>query len=110
MLECIERIDDFTQVGRETFLDEAVIQDAVKHNLAVMGEAAKRVNDEYRQAHPNIPWRGMAAMRDVLIHNYEQVDLEQVWQVVERDLPPLRAIIVAILPPLDQLEAELAGE
>jgi uncharacterized protein with HEPN domain len=45
-----------------------------------------------------------------LIHQYEGVDLERVWVIVERDLPPLRAAIAALLPPLDELEQELAGE
>ena len=52
----------------------------------------------------------MAATRDVLIHDYPGVSLQQVWQIVEHDLPSLKAAILALLPPLDQLEAELAGD
>ena len=64
----------------------------------------------YRTAHPEVPWRSMAATRDVLIHDYPGVSLQQVWQIIEQDLPPLKTAIVTLLPPLDQLEAELAGD
>jgi uncharacterized protein with HEPN domain len=80
------------------------------YNLEVMGEAAKRVGEEYRSAHPEIPWRSMTALRDVLIHEYEGVDIRQVWNVIENHLPALKAALIALLPPLDQLESELAGD
>ncbi|HOM18458.1 MAG TPA: DUF86 domain-containing protein [Thermoguttaceae bacterium] len=59
---------------------------------------------------PSIPWRTMAGLRDVLIHQYEGVDLERVWKIVEAELPGLRQAIAALLPPLEQLEQELAEE
>jgi uncharacterized protein with HEPN domain len=52
----------------------------------------------------------LAGLRDVLIHQYESVELERVWAIVEGELPGLREAIAALLPPLDQLERELAGE
>jgi uncharacterized protein with HEPN domain len=75
-----------------------------------MGEAAKRIPDEYKASLPTIPWRGLAGLRDVLIHQYEGVSLDEVWRIVEHDLPGLRESIRKILPPLDQLEKEIAGE
>ncbi len=59
---------------------------------------------------PHIPWKLMAGFRDVLIHDYEGVDLNRVWEIATRDLPPVKAAIARMLPPLDQLERELAGE
>ena len=79
-------------------------------NFEVIGEAAKRIPDAVREANPDIPWRGMAAMRDVLIHQYEGVSLIQVWQVVEDELPSLKAALGSILPSLDQLEKEIAED
>jgi uncharacterized protein with HEPN domain len=92
------------------FFAEPLIQDAVIRNFQVVGEAAKRVPEEYRMANPQIPWRGLAAFRDVLVHQYEGVDLAQVWQVIETELPKVKAGIAGILPPFDQLEREIAGE
>jgi uncharacterized protein with HEPN domain len=110
ILECIDKIERFTADGRERFFQEAMVQDAVLRNLEVIGEAAKRLDDAYRAAHPGVPWRALAGLRDVLIHQYEGVDLEKVWAIVEKELPPLRGAIAAMLPPLDQLERELTGE
>ncbi|MER3456321.1 MAG: DUF86 domain-containing protein [candidate division GAL15 bacterium] len=110
ILECIQKIERFTAGGRERFLADELVQDAVLRNFEVIGEAAKRLDDAYRAAHPEIPWRSLAGLRDVLIHQYEGVDLERVWAIVEGDLPGLKRAVAALLPPLDQLERELAGE
>jgi uncharacterized protein with HEPN domain len=110
ILECIQKVERFTNEGRSRFFQDAMVQDAVLRNFEVIGEAAKRLDDAYRAAHPQIPWRALARLRDVLIHQYESVDLERVWAIVEGELPGLREAIAALLPPLDQLERELAGE
>lgn len=110
ILECVQKIERFTADGKGRFLSDVMIQDAVVRNLEVIGEAAKRLDDAYRTAHPEIPWRALAGLRDVLIHQYEGVDLERVWTIVGGELPDLRKAIAALLPPLDQLERELAGE
>ncbi|MBZ0169772.1 hypothetical protein MELA_01809 [Candidatus Methylomirabilis lanthanidiphila] len=110
ILECIQKIERFTADGEDRFLADAMVQDAVLRNFEVIGEATKRLDDAYRTTHPEIPWRAVAGLRDVLIHQYEGVELERVWAIVERELPGLRAAIAALLPPLEQLERELAGE
>ena len=56
----------------------------------------------------SVPWRGLAGLRDVLIHQYEGVDLPRMWLIIQRDLPLLRQSMSALLPPLDQLEREIA--
>lgn len=110
IMECIQKIERYTKDGRERFLDDQLIQDAVLRNFEVIGEAAKRLDDAYRASHPQIPWRAVAGLRDMLIHQYEGVDLNKVWAIVEGDLPGLKKSITAMLPPLEQLERELAGE
>lgn len=87
-----------------------MIQDAVIRNFEVIGEAIKRLPDEYRGAHPEIPWRLMAGFRDVLIHGYEGVDLGRVWLAAFRDLPAVEQVLSKTLPPMDELERELAGD
>jgi uncharacterized protein with HEPN domain len=110
ILERIQRIERFTAEGRTRFFKDEMIQDGVLRNLEVIGEAVKRVDYAYRDTHPEIPWRTIAGLRDVLIHQYEAVDLERVWGAVEKDLPGLRDLLVKLVPSLDQLEQELAGE
>jgi uncharacterized protein with HEPN domain len=83
-------------------------QDAVIRNFEIIGEAAKRVPEAYRRRYPEIPWRLMAGFRDVLIHAYEGIDLNRVWRIVSDDLPVVRQAIEKLLPPLEELEKELA--
>jgi len=82
-----------TGMDRDSFLADEKTQSAVVHQLLVVGEAAKRVSDATRTAQPAVPWVSMAGMRDKLIHEYDDVDLEEVWQTVVRDLPPLIAAL-----------------
>jgi uncharacterized protein with HEPN domain len=110
IMECIQKIERFTEGGKERFLEDELIQDAVLRNFEVIGEAAKRLDEAYRATHPEIPWRAIAGLRDVLIHQYEGVDRNKVWAIVEKDLPCLNRSIASLLPPLEELERELAGE
>lgn len=110
ILECIGKIERFTVTGKTRFLADDMVQDAVLRNFEVISEAVKRLDETYRVAHPEISWRALAGLRDVLIHQYERVDLERVWTLVEKEVPQLKRVIVALLPPLDQLERELAGD
>ncbi len=110
ILERIVRIEGFTPGGKKSFLADPLIQDAVIRNLEVIGEASRRVGAEYQAAHPEIPWREMAGLRNILIHDYESVNLEKIWQVVEKELPSVKGALEKILPPLDQLEREINEE
>ncbi len=64
----------------------------------LLGEAAKRLSETFRSAHPEIPWRLAAGMRDRLIHHYDDVDLVEVWKTVRRDVPELIAALEPLVP------------
>ncbi len=108
ILECIGKIERFTADGEERCMRDALIQDAVLRNLEVIGEAVKRVPESFRQQYPQIPWRAIAGLRDILIPQYEGVDLTRIWQIVQADLPVLKQALISILPPLESLEQELS--
>lgn len=89
MIERADRIFKYTTGGRDQYLHDPMIQDAVIRSFEVMGEAAKRVPQSIRDLASEIPWRRIEGFRDVLIHQYEGVDLQEVWKRVAEDLPPL---------------------
>jgi uncharacterized protein with HEPN domain len=99
--ECIEQIETYTEAGRDTFLRSSLIQDAVIRNFEIIGEAAKQISRRLKDQYPDIPWRRIAGFRDVLIHDYRKVVMEEVWLVVEHDIPVLKKQISAILKSLD---------
>jgi uncharacterized protein with HEPN domain len=95
--ECIERIEQYTSGGKSEFLSSPKTQDAVIRNFEIIGEAVKRLTDNVRQLAPQVPWRQFAGFRDILIHQYEGVDIVEVWQTVEKDLPALKEAIKTLL-------------
>lgn len=90
ILECIRRIEKYTQSGKEAFLADSMIADAVIRNLQVLAESSKRVTASVKSRWPAVPWQEMTGFRNVLVHDYLGVDLEQVWEIVTLDLPSLK--------------------
>ena len=101
ILECIDRIDLYTQGGQKEFLADSKTQDAVIRNFEIIGEATKRLSESIRENTPEFPWSGVARFRDVLIHQYEGVDLDEVWRRVEEDVPVLRKSLTRLLANLE---------
>lgn len=101
IVEAIDRIQQQADRGREVFESDQLVQTWMIHHIEILGEATRGVSERVRNSYPKIPWRAMVAMRNVLAHDYFGIDLEQVWATVQRDLPPLRERIQAIIRDLD---------
>jgi len=81
----------------EAFQNDGKTQSAVLHQLLPLGEAVKRLSEDFRVLHTKIPWKVIAGMRDRLIHSYDDVDLNEVWKTVRVDLPKLQNQIDAVI-------------
>ena len=83
-------------MSKDDFLKSVSIQDAVIRRLEIIGEAVKNIPPEFRDEYPDIPWRQIAGMRDVLIHGYFGVDLAMTWKLVKSDLPELERKVAGV--------------
>jgi uncharacterized protein with HEPN domain len=91
ILESIALIEEYAcHLSEEDFIKSRQIQDAVMRRLEIIGEATKNIPDDFRNKYPDIPWREIAGMRDILIHNYFGVDLDLTWRTVKDNLPDLK--------------------
>ena len=103
ILESIERIEEHTKgVNKDNFLEDVKTQDAVMKRLEIIGEAVKNIPTDFRKKYPDIPWKKIAGMRDILIHEYFGVNFKRVWGVVEKDLPGLKDKISKIWREIDR--------
>ncbi len=85
-------------IAKEAFLDDLKTQSSVLYQLIVIGEAVKRLSREFRAQNADIPWTLLAGMRDHLIHAYDMVDWDEVWNTANRDVPDLLDRIEPLLP------------
>lgn len=100
IIESVEQIENYIQevnASQDLFEENILVQDAVIRRLEIIGEATKRLEQDFRDQYEHIPWKQMAGLRDFLIHEYDEVDLDQIWLVLQDDLPILKQEISQIL-------------
>ena len=95
--EAITRITKYTNQGRDAFDQNELVQTWVIHHLEIIGEAVRAIPQDFKDQHPEIPWRQITGMRNVLVHIYFGINRDRVWAVVEHDLPNLKTSIDALL-------------
>ncbi|PZO58673.1 MAG: hypothetical protein DCF15_04710 [Phormidesmis priestleyi] len=98
--EAIQLINQYIEdVDRYDLSENVEKQDAIIRRITtIIGEATKRLSKEFRSQHPKIPWKQIAGMRDVLSHDYDEIDLDEVWIVVKQNLPQLLTYIQPLIP------------
>ncbi len=98
VLDAIRRIEDYTRsVGKEDFLDNFMMQDAVVHQIEIIGEASNSISDEFQEEHSELPWMQMRAIRNKIVHDYRGINLQIIWDTVRNDLPSLEVQVREIL-------------
>lgn len=90
MLQAIASIESYFVPTYEDFLADEKTQDAIMYNLIIMGEAANRIPLEFQEKHPEIPWSAIIGTRNVIVHGYDQVKLQIVWDIIHKDLASLK--------------------
>jgi uncharacterized protein with HEPN domain len=102
ILDSIEIIEGYSEGMTEVDLMKLVdLQDKIIRRIEIIGEAVKNLPDDLKKAHHEIPWRDIAGMRDIVVHQYFGVDLEFVWHVVTKDIPELKPKLLKIQEELE---------
>lgn len=97
ILECIERIERYTQGNQAFFLSDEKTQDAVLRNLQVLAESTQKLPEAWKEKFPNIPWQQISGFRNRLVHEYLGIKPALVWAAIEQDLPGLKQAAEALL-------------
>lgn len=90
ILDAIETIETYSVSSYDQFLADTKTQDAILYNLIIIGEAANQISDDFQEQHHNIPWSAMIGTRNIIVHGYDQVKLQIVWRILQRDLENLK--------------------
>lgn len=99
MLDAARQVFRFTRgVTFEAYFEDTMRRMAVERALEILGEAARRVSEGFRQEHPEIPWRDLIGQRNVLVHDYGEVEQDRIWESATRHAPELISLLEPLLP------------
>ncbi len=97
ILGAIKTIESYSVSSYDEFIADTKTQEAILYNLIIIGEAANQISDEFQEKHHTIPWSSMIGTRNIIVHGYDQVKLQIVWEILQGDLEHLRVEISRVL-------------
>jgi uncharacterized protein with HEPN domain len=98
ILDAINRIEFHLRGGNELeFAEDWTRQDAIVHQIEIIGEASRNVSLEFQERHPEIPWSQIIGMRNKIAHDYSDVDVQEIWRTATRDIPQLKQAIAKLI-------------
>jgi uncharacterized protein with HEPN domain len=97
ILEAISMIERYTNQGRESFERNELLLVWVIYHTQIIGEAVAGLSESLRINHSEVPWAQITAMRNIIVHQYFSIDIDEIWNTVERDLPKLKDDVLKIL-------------
>ena len=95
--DAIDSIKKYTVRGKNVFEEDELIQNWVIRHLQILGEAAAKISDDFKERHSDMPWHKIIGMRNILVHDYFDIDIDVVWQIVEKDMHSLEHEIKRML-------------
>ena len=104
ILRCISRIEEYVSGSAEAFASSHLVQDAVLRNLQTMAESTQRLSPAAKARRPDVDWAALAGLRNVLVHAYLGVDVDQIQRAIEQDMPGLKTACQSLLEALKQTE------
>ncbi|MBI5669606.1 MAG: DUF86 domain-containing protein [Chloroflexi bacterium] len=99
--ECIAAIEEYAAPGYDEFVQSTKTQDAIIRRLQIMGESTMRLSDERKAAFPQVNWSRIRGFRNIVVHDYLDIDLDIVWNIIQNYLPPLKAAVETMLQQSD---------
>lgn len=100
--DAVNDINEFITGGRDEFMASKLVQAAVLYKLQTLAESTQRLSEAIKSTQPQVSWRAIRGLRNVLAHDYTNIRLEEIWNILERDLPPLKSAVAVMLNTLEQ--------
>lgn len=98
IIECIEKLEFILKdLNYGEYLEDWIKQDAIIRNVEIIGEAISNIDENLKSKYPEVPWKEAKGMRNILIHEYFQIDYDEVWSTLHEDIPDLKYKILSIL-------------
>ena len=107
ILESIKLIEKYIKnISKENLDNNQKLKDSIVRRLEIIGEAVKNIPDNFRKKYPEVPWKKIAGLRDIIIHTYFSLDLDITWDIIKKDLPDLKEKMLKIRTELEHEEKE----